>query len=209
MDVQDIDRVNVIRIIALGNSNVGKTSVIYRYLSMNYKGEAYKPTVGVIFERKCIVLDGDSYILQLWDTAGQERYHSLSTSYCRNAEAVALFYSVVDRSSFESINGWYDKIRDSTFSTLPMILVGNKEDLTGERCVSFDEGRELGEELGIEFIETSAVSGRGVEEMFLSLVNMVRRDRGLLPDPTPPTVSLTEGETEGKCVESSTEKSCC
>ena len=91
------------KVIVLGNSSVGKTSLLTRY---TWDGESpfqlcHTPTIGVDFKSKVIECENKLVKLQLWDTAGQERYRTLTDNYYNGVSGIMLVYSVVDRKSFD------------------------------------------------------------------------------------------------------------
>ena len=122
----------IFNIITLGNSGVGKTSIIWRYV---YNSFEEKPllTIGLQFAFKNLTLKNKKTIkLKLIDTAGQEKYRSLSKSYYKNADAVLFIFSFEDLKSFEEISGWIKEFKDCHQSEekIPKYLIGNKNDLT-------------------------------------------------------------------------------
>ena len=154
----------------LGNSQVGKTSFITKY-SKNYFDENYLSTVGVDFIKKDIKLpDGEEINLSLYDTAGQERYKSISFNLIKNADGVLLMYDITKRATFDAINNWIEKIKDEKGDNFPLVLIGNKCDLTEERVIPEEEGQKLAENNGFTFIETSCKEGTNIEESIKILV---------------------------------------
>jgi len=130
-----------------------------------------------------------------WDTAGQERFRTITTAYYRGAMGILLVYDVTDDRSFNStlhiyrfiysghnltisidIRTWHANIEQHASEGVNKILIGNKCDWTDKRAVSQDEGRDLAEELGIKFIETSAKINEGVEDAFFTLARCVNPD---------------------------------
>lgn len=139
----------MLKIIILGDSGVGKTSIMNRYHSNKFTGQ-YKATIGADFLSKQVeVADPTSPMvdsmktcsLQIWDTAGQERFQSLGTSFYRGADACLLVYDVTDPKSFENLETWQNEFLrqvDGDTVDFPFVVLGNKIDkeATGERRVS-------------------------------------------------------------------------
>ncbi len=123
---------------------------------------------------KTIDVDGKRIKLQIWDTAGQERFMAISRAYYRGTMGVLLCYAINDRESFEKIEFWMEEVKkNANEKDVCMILVGMKSDLSNERVVSIDEGRQKAELLGIKFFETSAKNYVNLNEVFLALARDV------------------------------------
>ena len=122
------------KIVILGNSGVGKTALMERYVSARF-ASSYKATIGADFCTKDVALpdSGEVITLQIWDTAGQERFQSLGLAFYRGADACVLVYDVGDVASFERLETWRaDFIRSADVkeeATFPFLVLGNKADL--------------------------------------------------------------------------------
>jgi Ras-related protein Rab-8A len=112
--------------------------------------------------------------LSQWDTAGQERFRTITTAYYRGAMGILLVYDVTDERSFNNIRTWHANIEQHASEGVNKILIGNKSDWTDKRAVTEDQGRELANELGIKFMETSAKINEGVEEAFFTLARDIK-----------------------------------
>lgn len=115
--------------------------------------------------------------LQLWDTAGQERFRSLTSNFFGRADGFVLCYDISNRPSFDHVIGWMRDIKTRAPPDCDIVLCGNKADLEGDRVVSTEEGKALAEEYGVEFFETSALTGGNVEGMFTALAKTIKRRR--------------------------------
>ncbi|KAM8976669.1 ras-related protein Rab-39B-like [Pelodytes ibericus] len=151
------------RVLLLGNSGVGKTSLLGWYTNGEFS-DSTGQTVGVDF---CSRIEepeiGVKVRLQFWDTAGQERYRAVTRSYYRNAAAVILLFDLTARPSFESIVEWYQEVTDRTQPhPLFFLLLGTKNDLQGQRAVTREEGQRLADTLRAPYLETSARSGSNI-----------------------------------------------
>lgn len=122
-----------------------------------------------------------------WDTAGQERFKTITTAYYRGAMGILLVYDVTDERSFNSkllynisllyhlstyaqdIRTWHANIEQHASEGVNKILIGNKSDWVEKRVITEDQGKDLANELGIRFMETSAKVNEGVEEAFFTL----------------------------------------
>ena len=167
---------DIICIMTLGNSSVGKTSFILRFTQNTYT-DSYLATVGYDFKTKDIKIKGKKYKLFLYDTAGQERYKSLAPNMIRKSDGIIIMYDITNYSSFNSVPEYIDKIKELKGDKFPIILIGNKIDKERERLVSEDEGKSLAEQYGIDFIEISNREGINIEEAGMNIVNRVIEER--------------------------------
>lgn len=122
-------------------------------------------------------IEGVPMRLQLWDTAGQERFRSLTSNFFGRADGFVLTYDISNRPSFDHVIGWMRDIKTRAPPDCDIVLCGNKSDLDNDRVVTYDEGKQLAEEYGVEFFETSALTGQNVEKMFYGLSTTIKRKR--------------------------------
>lgn len=115
--------------------------------------------------------------LQLWDTAGQERFRSLTSNFFGRADGFVLTYDISNRPSFDHVIGWMRDIKTRAPPDCDIVLCGNKADLDNDRVVTYDEGKQLAEEYGVQFFETSALTGQHVEKMFTALATTIKHKR--------------------------------
>ena len=129
------------KLIMIGNSGVGKSSILYQLLDNNFVDHPH--TIGVDFGMMVKDYRGKKVKLQIWDTAGQENYLSITRSYYRNVNVVIMVYDVNNRNSFDSLKKWISEVKNNVDDPgVCVILVGNKIDLSG-RVVSHVEGEEF------------------------------------------------------------------
>ncbi|KAG8595859.1 hypothetical protein GDO81_001657 [Engystomops pustulosus] len=168
------------KIVLAGDAAVGKSSFLMRLCKNEFRGNT-SATLGVDFQMKTLVVDGEPALLQLWDTAGQERFRSIAKSYFRRADGVLLLYDVTCEKSFLNVREWIDMIEDSTNDSIPIMMVGNKADLRqtlseqGHKCVPTSYGEKLSMTYGALFCETSAKEGSNIVEAVLHLAREVRK----------------------------------
>jgi GTPase SAR1 family protein len=136
--------------------------------------------------------------LQLWDTAGQERFRSLTSNFFGRADGFCLTYDISNRPSFDHVIGWMRDIKTRAPPDCDIVLCGNKSDLDNDRVVSYDEGKQLAEEYGVQFFETSALTGHNVEKMFTALATTIKRKRIDSALPSSNRSQLTQQEGGGK-----------
>ncbi|XP_053512557.1 ras and EF-hand domain-containing protein isoform X2 [Artibeus jamaicensis] len=168
------------KIVLAGDAAVGKSSFLMRLCKNEFRGNT-SATLGVDFQMKTLIVDGERTVLQLWDTAGQERFRSIAKSYFRRADGVLLLYDVTCEKSFLNVREWVDMIEDATTENIPIMLVGNKADLRdtaaaeGQKCVPGYFGEKLAMTYGALFCETSAKDGSNVVEAVLHLAREVKK----------------------------------
>eukprot|EP01104_Vermistella_antarctica_P009918 TRINITY_DN2608_c0_g1_i1.p1 TRINITY_DN2608_c0_g1~~TRINITY_DN2608_c0_g1_i1.p1 ORF type:complete len:213 (+),score=50.54 TRINITY_DN2608_c0_g1_i1:187-825(+) len=154
------------KFIIIGSAGVGKSCILHRFIENKFKQESTH-TIGVEFGSKVVEVGGKNVKLQIWDTAGQERFRSVTRSYYRGAAGCLLVYDISSRDSYNEISSWLSDARALASADIVIVLVGNKSDLEEEREVTFLEASRFAQENDLMFLETSALSGDGVEEVFL------------------------------------------
>jgi len=170
---------NILKIVIVGESGVGKTSLITQFID-NFFDEELQASTGASFNSKTLNFDNGKRVqLQLWDTAGQERYRSLTKNFFQNASAVTFIYDITNQSSFDEIkNYWFKEIKESAPESIVKALVANKYDLFDKEEVDEGEARKLAEENDTLFFLTSAKSSIGVKELFIGLVIKIMKWNG-------------------------------
>ena len=163
------------KIMVLGESKVGKTSLIKRYTKDQFGG-VYLTTVGMDFQDKIIEIEDKKVRLQVWDTAGQERFRNVTKSYFQSSHGLLVVYDITDKESFEKINFWIENIKNNAPEKAKLILVGNKCDLANERKVTIEDGENKARNYNIKFFESSAKDGTNVNELFFYLANEIYQD---------------------------------
>ena len=160
-----------IKLILLGDSGVGKSSIIQRYYENKFDKES-KITLDAIYFEKEVTIRGQQIILELWDTAGQEEFRSLTQVFVKNSKIIILVYNVTSLKSFESLNFWYDFLIKEIGPTNILGLAGNKTDLIIEdnysEEVSPEKAKEFAEKIGASF---ALVSAKESEKEIVALIN--------------------------------------
>ena len=156
------------KIIIIGDSGVGKSNILGRYLHNEFKHDT-KSTVGVEFGSKQLKVDGVNIKLQIWDTAGEERYRAITSAYYKGSKGCFIVYDITSEISFENVEKWYEEIRKSAEKEISIILVGNKCDLENERKVSIELGQSKAKNLNCPFFETSALNNTNIVTAFQSI----------------------------------------
>ena len=171
MDNNDKDGKNV-KIILLGESGVGKTSIINRYLNDEFASESLS-TLGSYTSKKEIIKNKTKYLLDIWDTSGQEQYHSITNLFINGSDIVILVYSIDSKSSFTGLDFWYNSVMEKLGNdNFILAIVGSKSDLALEEQVSEEEGKKFAEEKKAKFKLVSAkIDLKGINTLFDSLMD--------------------------------------
>ncbi|XP_074550927.1 ras-related protein Rab-33B isoform X2 [Halichoeres trimaculatus] len=177
----DSTRARIFKIIVIGDSNVGKTCLTYRFCGGTFLKNP-EATIGVDFRERTVELDGES--IKIWDTAGQERFRkSMVEHYYRSVHAVIFVYDVTSLSSFESIPEWIEECKRHCVGPLvPRIMVGNKCDLRDRREVPTSAAQCLADSYNFPLFETSAkepAEKEHVDAIFLTLAYRLKSHKPL------------------------------
>ena len=159
-----------IKIILLGDTGVGKSSIIKRYIEDSFE-ENLSSTIGSNFLEKIEKIKGQKVRLEVWDTAGQEEFRSVTKLFVKNSKIIILVYNVTQKSSFEGLNYWYDFIQKELAQNFVLGVAGNKTDLIFEdgydEEITSEEGKAFAEKIKANFSLVSAKeSGKEITNLF-------------------------------------------
>jgi small GTP-binding protein len=161
-----------LKVIVAGAKNVGKTSLIRRYMHGTFSSDV-KSTIGVDFMTKQLNIDDKKIRLSVWDFAGERKFRSLFPSYCSGASASLLLFDITDRASFDDLNAWLDLIGGATGQIVKM-LIGSKHDLKAQAEISEKEIHNLMESGKFDlFLYASAKTGENVDKIFTNLTREI------------------------------------
>lgn len=166
------ERKYIIKICLLGEANVGKTSLLYRYIENKFR-DNYKATLGVNLLKKDLEIEGYGYTtVQIWDLGGQESFKSLRQLYLEGANGALVIFDMTQRKSYEKLEEWVSSFSEAR-GDQKLLLVGNKMDLSGNIKVKENEVVDFAKKNNMKFILTSAKTGENVENAFLELIKSV------------------------------------
>ena len=170
---KDTNNVYEARVITLGDSGVGKTNFIFRFIDDKFSLN-YFSTFGIDTKFKNVKLDNGCEIkFKIFDTAGQERFKSISQNYIKKANGILLMYSISDKASFNNIENWKTNIKENSGNKNAIVLIATKCDLNEERVVSKESGEALAKQFGINFYETSSKSNINIKEAFFDIAGQI------------------------------------
>ncbi len=162
------DKGNSCKVVLLGESGVGKTCIISRYVNNTYD-EKSETTNGASYASKIIELEQykQSLRFDIWDTAGQEKYRSLTKFFYKDAAIAVLVYDITRRDSFEEVkNYWYEQLKTCGEKNIVIGLAGNKCDMFDKEAVTEEEAKNFANEIGAQFQLTSAFKNMGIDDLF-------------------------------------------
>ncbi|KAL4308150.1 hypothetical protein GQ457_01G029250 [Hibiscus cannabinus] len=198
----------LLKVILLGDSGVGKTSLMNQYVHMKFS-QQYKATIGADFVTKELQIDDRNVTLQIWDTAGQERFQSLGVAFYRGADCCVLVYDVNVSKSFDNLDNWHEEFlkqaNPTDPRTFPFILLGNKIDLDGgnSRAVSEKKAKDwcISKE-NMPYFETSAKEDINVDAAFHCISKNAlenEREQDIYFQGIPDVVTQTEQKSGCAC----------
>ena len=156
------------KVIVVGDSGVGKTSIISRYLDKFNVNE--RSTIGASYSTKLQEIGKYTISFDIWDTAGQERFRSVNSMFYKEAYACIFVYDITNVESFNSIKTyWYDSVKDNSIPEIIFTVVGNKSDLYIKEKVKVKEVKEYCKEINASFFETSALENRSIDDIFIKM----------------------------------------
>ncbi len=163
------------KIVVCGDPGVGKTSTILR-LTDNAFMRTYIPTLGVSISERLMKL-GDKHVnLILWDITGQSKWEIMRRHFYKGTDAVILIFDLTNHKSFESVSNWYNDIKKYEKDLIGLIF-GNKEDLLDERKIPIEEVIKIAKTLNLEYIETSALTGKNIEQSFYKVAETLFKSK--------------------------------
>ena len=190
-----------IQLLVIGDSSVGKTSLITRYTNGTFK-EEYLATVGLDYYSKVEAINNQTINIKLWDTAGQERFRSITTTYYKSSQGLLLMYDITNKDTFDNLDSWFQSINESLgeSNNYLVVLLGNKVDLVNnepdKRQVTAEEAENICKDKNIywggecsakDFTEEQLkeMFTKFTEEMYKKVGTNIVKGSLVKPDPKP------------------------
>jgi len=167
------DNINrtVIKIALLGDSRVGKSTIVNKFMNIDFKDDLLSTIGSDRFETKFTLKNGEKIKLIIWDTAGQERFRSIALKALKAVQGVILVFDLTKRETFENVNKWIETANEN-LKTPNLVLFGNKADLDKTMWkVTKEEAEDFAQKLNMKYFETSAKTRQGLEDGFSSITN--------------------------------------
>ena len=161
----------VLKLLLLGDSSVGKTSILLKYISNKFD-ESSISTVGVDYMDKIIDYNKFKIKLQIWDTSGEEKFRTITKNFYRNADGLLVVFDLTKKESYDHIRIWINEAKENN-DKLKTLLIGNKLDLKDERIVAIDVAKQFAEKNNLKYIETSAKDGTNINESFQAIIDLL------------------------------------
>ena len=185
-----------LKIIIVGDSSVGKTNIINRYVNGEFSRD-YMITIGMDFLTCNLELDNKIFKLNLWDTAGSEQFRSVTKGYYSNSCCALIVYDITNEKTFQNVKQWMDDCYAFANKNIHLVLVGNKIDLQQDRKINKETAEEFAGQYGMDFYEVSALSGENIENIFFGICNFISQqiDEGKY-DFNDPSVGVSKSNIE-------------
>ncbi|KAI6657813.1 Ras-related protein Rab-10 [Oopsacas minuta] len=185
-----------LKLIVIGHTSVGKTSVISSFSDNSFKIDVLH-TVGVDYQSKVVKWKNESIKLQIWDTAGQERFRTLTQGFYRGAAGILVIFDITETRSFDQIPFWVESIHENCPQPPVVFIIGNKIDLTHIRAVAFDTAEKTAQQYGLKYMECSAKMKTNINEIFRLLVETIMDKKETLYNLDEPEICVKLNNEKG------------
>ncbi|MHA1278870.1 MAG: GTP-binding protein [Candidatus Helarchaeota archaeon] len=167
----------IFKVMVIGDTAVGKTSLICRYVE-NIYSEEYITTIGVEFLQKKVVIDNKYNVtLVLWDVAGQSKFTSFKKAYYNGSDLIIIVFDITRQRSYQNIAKWLSEAQRILGSDIPFVILSNKVDLEAQREVH-DYNHYMNNPALVDLVETSAKTGANVNEVFTKIAKILLEKKG-------------------------------
>lgn len=181
----DKDYQSTFKVVLVGNSGVGKSSIITKYIDNQFSENYFSNVTTGIFYKDITMNDGETIKLHIWDSSGQERYRVMNKLELQDSQCVIFVYDISNLQSFQSIpEYWYEEVKKTVQENTLFYVVGNKSDLCDLQDVDETLRDEFLKEKGLKFKEVSARTGHNIKELFediAKLLQQIQKENFLFP----------------------------
>ena len=197
----------IVKLLLLGDSSVGKTSIIIKYISNKFM-DTNIATLGVDYMDKTVDYNNLKVFLQIWDTSGEEKFRSITRNFYRNADGLLVVFDLTCKESFNHVKNWINEAKEHK-NDIKTILVGNKLDLEDEREVDKETALKFAGKNNLKYLETSAKNGKNINNSFKEMIALILNDKTEQEikkefTKSDSSISINSGKDEKKI-----KKSCC
>ena len=192
---QQKDKAQRIKFLVLGESTIGKSCLIERYINNTFK-ENYIATIGMDIRQKRLDINNIDVFLTINDTAGQERFRSLTKMVYKNTDGILVGFDLTKPKTLEQVEFWINQIESNKTkdSSISLVLFGNKCDMKEEIQVKEEDIEKIKEKYNVRYYETSAKDGTNVQNIFEYLAKIVLKSRGFLENVNIDEINVEEKE---------------
>ena len=192
---QQKDKAQRIKFLVLGESTIGKSCLIERYINNTFK-ENYIATIGMDIRQKRLDINNIDVFLTINDTAGQERFRSLTKMVYKNTDGILVGFDLTKPKTLEQVEFWINQIESNKTkdSSISLVLFGNKCDMKEEIQVKEEDIEKIKEKYNLRYYETSAKDGTNVQNIFEYLAKIVLKSRGFLENVNIDEINVEEKE---------------
>lgn len=194
----------IVKILTLGDTSVGKTSIILRYTKVHFPKKALS-TIGVDFRSKIVNIENNKKAkVLLWDTAGQERFRNVASNYYNGTDCVLLVFDITKKETLPILNLWIEQLKQKkNLEDVCMILVGNKSDLKDRRQVNKEDiDSFMLPYPQMKYFEVSALNNEGIDSLFdyaiSEIIKMIKKKEAESSSYRPTVLSLEDGVIQKK-----------
>ena len=171
MSDDEEETITELKIVLLGDSGVGKSSIIKQYVTHSFDPDINSSISSKYISKEVKIEDINKTVkFNLWDTAGQEKYRSLAKIFYKDALIIVFVYSVENKTSFENLKTyWYQEVKNNNTSNVIFGVIGNKYDLYDLAQIEEKEAIEWTDSIGGIFQLQSAKNNTGIDLLFYNL----------------------------------------
>ena len=179
----------IFKVVLIGDGAVGKTSLRRNFIGKSFR-ENYLMTIGADFSVKQVTFEDYVINLQLWDLAGQPRFSEVRGAYYAGTYGAMVIFDITRPNTFTNIDYWINElIKYNNHKLVPMMIVGNKSDLRGTTpaevqvdklsAMAYADTLSNWGGLRVDYVETSALSGKNVDDAFQRLISKIYMRLGI------------------------------